>query len=100
MVSYVLIQFLKFYKLLNSEKEQQEKDEETIKIVFNFAKNPYLSNDSLEKIIKTKDDVGIKSSHTPIQWKVLLSLKFCTTSSFNKLGKKRKQLTIKLEINS
>ena len=53
-----------------SEKEQQENDEETIKIIFNFAKNPYLSNDSLEKIIKTKDDVGIKSSHTPIQWKV------------------------------
>ena len=53
-----------------SEKEQHENDEETIKIIFNFAKNPYLSNDSLEKIIKTKDDVGIESSHTPIQWKV------------------------------
>lgn len=64
-----------------SEKEQQENDEETIKIIFNFAKNPYLSNDSLEKIIKTKDDVGIKSSHTPIQWKVPSTLKKFTFST-------------------
>lgn len=55
-----------------SEKEQHENNEGTIKIIFNFAKNPYLSNISLEKTIKTKDDVAIKSSHTPIQWKVTL----------------------------
>jgi len=63
------MEILEFMSSMNVEKEQQENDEETIKIIFNFAKNPYLSNDSLEKIIKTKDDVGIKSSHTPIQWK-------------------------------
>ena len=65
------MEILEFMNGLNVAKEQHENDEETIKIIFNFAKNPYLSNDSLEKIIKTKDDVGIKSSHTPIQWKVV-----------------------------
>lgn len=63
------MEILEFMSSMNVEKEQHENDEETVKIIFNFSKNPYLSNDSLEKIIKTKDDVGIKSSHTSIQWK-------------------------------
>ena len=60
------------YKLIYLEKDEKENDEEEIKIIFKFRKNPYIANNALEKTLRLKHGVSIKSSHTRIQWKVHL----------------------------